>query len=99
MATIVGLNLLLVMAGFLGKYLTEPYSWWNENQGFFLVIDQLHGVLFMILIVLVAKLGLRQKWSWGYIVSIVLLACIPLISFWSERRTSHRVEADRATAA
>lgn len=97
MATIVGVNLILVMLGLL-KYVTDPYSWWNENAGLFLFIDQLHGVLFMILIVLVARLGFRERWSWGYIVSIVLLACIPLVSFWSERRTTHRVHAGRSEA-
>lgn len=97
MATIVGINLILVMLGML-KYVTEPYSWWNEKAGLFLFIDQLHGVLFMVLIVLIAKLGLREKWSWGFIVSIVLFACIPLASFWSERRTTHRVHAQRNAA-
>lgn len=93
MATIVGLNLLLVMAGFLGKILTGPFSWWNENYEYFRAIDQIHGVLFMILIVLAGRLGLREKWSWGFIVSIILLACVPFVSFWSERRTSDRVQA------
>ena len=90
MATIVGINLILVMLGLL-KY--EPFAlpWFIENADLFLFIDQLHGVLFMVLIVLIAKLGLREKWSWGFIVSIVLFACIPLLSFWSERRTTHRV--------
>jgi len=98
MATIVGVNLLLVMAGFLGKLATDEGSWWNRNQDFFLVIDQLHGFLFMALIVIVARLGLRQKWSWGFMLSVIVLACVPLVSFWSERRTSHRVLADRVAA-
>lgn len=94
MATIVGINLLIVMAGFLGKLATDPGSWWNRHQSAFMIIDQLHGFLFMALIVIVARLGLRQKWSWGFMLSIVLLACVPLVSFWSERRTTHRVHAD-----
>lgn len=94
MATIVGLNLLVVMAGFIGKIATDEFSWWNRHQDIFMVIDQLHGFLFMVLIVLVARLGLRQKWSWGFMLSAILLACVPLVSFWAERRTSHRVLAD-----
>ena len=62
MATIVGLNLLIVMAGFIGKIATDEFSWWNQNQDIFMVIDQLHGFLFMVLIVLTDNLGLRQKW-------------------------------------
>ena len=99
MATIVGLNLLIVMAGFLGKIATDEGSWWNRNQDTFLVIDQLHGFLFMILIVLVARLTLREKWSWGYMLSVIVLACIPFVSFWSERRTTRRVHAGRQTAS
>lgn len=101
MATIVGINLLIVMAGFIGKLATtdDPSSWWQRNQDTFLVIDQLHGFLFMVLIVIVARLGLRQKWSWGFMLSIIVLACIPLVSFWSERRTTRRVAADPRPAA
>ncbi|GAA3538123.1 hypothetical protein AFL01nite_13030 [Aeromicrobium flavum] len=100
MATIVGINLLIVMAGFIGKYATDEGSWFNRNQDVFLVIDQLHGFLFMVLIVLAAKLTLREKWSWGYLLSVVLLACIPVVSFWAERRTTRRVRsADPAPAA
>lgn len=99
MATIVGLNLLIVMAGFIGKIATDEGSWWNRNQDTFLVIDQLHGFLFMVLIVLVARLTLREKWSWGYMLSVIVLACIPLVSFWSERRTTHRVHASQASAS
>jgi len=96
MATIVGVNLLIVMAGFIGKLATsdDPGSWWQRNQDTFLVIDQLHGFLFMVLIVIIGRLGLRQKWSWGFMLSIIVLACIPLVSFWSERRTTRRVHAD-----
>lgn len=93
MATVVGINLLLVMAGLL-KYVTEPDSWWNRNAGLFLAIDQIHGVLFMALIVLIARLTIRQKWSWGYMVGRILLACIPVVSFWTERTTSARVHRE-----
>lgn len=99
MATIVGLNLLIVMAGFIGKLTTDEGSWWQRNQDTFLVIDQLHGFLFMVLIVIIARLGLRQKWSWGFMLSIIVLACIPVVSFWSERRTTRRVHADAPVAA
>ncbi|OUZ12527.1 hypothetical protein BHE97_02170 [Aeromicrobium sp. PE09-221] len=98
MATIVGINLILVMAGFIGKLVTE-YGFFHDYADVFLVIDQLHGVLFIVLVVLVAKLTLRQKWSWLYMVSVLLLACIPLVSFWSERRTTHRVQRDRSHTA
>ena len=50
LAWVVGVNLLVVFAGFFGKILTDPGSWWNRNQDVFLVIDQVHGLLFMVLV-------------------------------------------------
>lgn len=93
MATIVGLNLIVVMAGFIGKLASEVGSFWHRNADTFFIIDQIHGVLFMILVILIAKLTLRERWSWGFMISAILLACVPLVSFWSERRTTHRVQS------
>lgn len=99
MATIVGANLIVVMAGFLGKLFSDPGSFWHRHQDTFLIIDQVHGLLFMVLIVLIAKLTIRQRWGWGYMVGRILLACIPLVSFWAERRTTARVRAETASVA
>jgi integral membrane protein len=96
MATVVGINLLLVMTGFIGKLATPDGSWFHRNESGFMIIDQLHGVLFMVLLVLIARLTLRQRWSWAYMLSIALLSCIPVVTFASERRTSHRVHREVA---
>lgn len=100
LAWVVGVNLLVVFAGFFGKILTEEGSWWNRNQDVFLVIDQVHGLLFMVLLVLVAVLSRRHRWSPGFTVTTMLLATVPFVSFWAERRTTRvlRAEGDaRAT--
>ncbi|GAA1723402.1 DUF3817 domain-containing protein [Aeromicrobium alkaliterrae] len=99
MATIVGLNLLVVMAGFLGKILTEEGSWWHRHQDTFLVIDQVHGFLFMVLLVLIAILASRNRWTPPFTITTILLACVPFVSFWAERRTTRAVEAPLRTAA
>lgn len=98
MATIVGLNLLLVMAGFLGKLMTDELSWWNrpDVQDTFLIIDQLHGVLFMVLIVLVAILASRHRFTPAFTITTILLACVPFVSFWAERRTTRKARAQAA---
>ncbi len=96
MATIVGLNLIVVVAGFLGKLLTEDGSWWRRNQDTFLIIDQVHGFLFMVLLVLIAMLASRHRWRPAFTVTTILLACVPLVSFWAERRTTKAVEAKLA---
>ncbi|MFT4298255.1 MAG: DUF3817 domain-containing protein [Aeromicrobium sp.] len=96
MATIVGLNLLVVMAGFLGKLLTEQGSWWHRHQDTFMVIDQAHGFLFMVLLVLIAILASRHRFAPAFTLTTILLACVPFVSFWAERRTTKAVQAKTA---
>lgn len=101
LAWVVGVNLLVVFAGFFGKILTEPGSWWRRNQDVFLVIDQVHGLLFMVLLVLIALLSSRHRWKPAFTVTTMLLATVPFVSFWAERRTTRvlRAEADASGTA
>ncbi len=96
LATVVGVNLLVVFAGFFGKILTDPVSWWNRHQDVFLVIDQVHGFLFMVLLVIIAVLSRRLRWTPTFTVTTMLLATIPFVSFWAERRATRAAHAQRA---
>ena len=98
LATVVGLNLLVVFAGFFGKILTEPGSFWHRNQDTFLVIDQVHGFLFMVLLVLIAVLSRRYRWTPGFTITTMLLATIPFVSFWAERRATRAALSSSAPA-
>jgi integral membrane protein len=91
LATIVGLNLLFVFAAAFAQRATDDTSWWNRNEGLILAIDQVHGLLFMGLLVLIALLSTRNKWTPGFTISTMLLATIPFVSFWAERRASRAV--------
>ena len=93
LATVVGFNLIVVFAGFFGKIFTDPTSWWNRNQDIFLVIDQVHGFMFMVLLVIIAVLSRRLRWKPAMTVTTMLLATIPLVSFWAERRASRSAAA------
>nr|MCW2728650.1 hypothetical protein [Aeromicrobium sp.] len=99
LATLVGLNLLFVFAAAIFQRTTDDTSWWNRNDNLILVIDQVHGVLFMGLLVLIAVLSTRNKWSPGFTISTMLLATIPFVSFWAERRTTQKVHADNPQPA
>lgn len=94
MATVVGVNLIFVMTAWIAQMNTTPDSWWNRNESLVRVIDQIHGVLFMVLLVLIFMLTRRYAWSIGFMLSTMLLATIPLVSFWAERRASARVHRD-----
>ncbi len=99
LAWIVGINLIVVFAGFFGKLATEPGSFWHRHQDTFLVIDQVHGFLFMVLLVIIAVLSRRHRWTPGFTIATMLLATVPLLSFWGERRATHRLQEDEVTAS
>lgn len=90
-ATIVGLNLLFVVAAAVLQRTTGDESWWNRNDGLITVIDQVHGLLFMGLLVLIAILSQRNRWKPAFTITTMLLATIPFVSFWAERRTTRAV--------
>jgi integral membrane protein len=93
-ATVVGLNLLFVMTAAVAQRATDDFSWWNRNDSLIFAIDQVHGLLFMVLLVLIAMLHAKERWNPGFTISTMLLATIPFATFWAERRTTHRVLAD-----
>ena len=90
-ATLVGLNLIFVITAAVAQRATDEFSWWNRNDGLIFTIDQVHGLLFMLLLVLIAMLHTRQRWKPWFTISTMLLATIPLVTFWAERRTTHAV--------
>lgn len=87
-AWVVGINLILVMVGFVGQLSTDDSSWFNRNDGLISAIDIAHGWMFMLLIVLIVVLGRRHRWTTPFMATTALLATIPLVSFWAERRAS-----------
>ena len=97
LATILGLNLLFVFTAAFAQRATEDTSWWNRNEGLIMTIDQVHGLLFMGLLVLIAMLSTRSKWTPGFTITTMLLSTIPFVSFWAERRTTRTVRAAQHT--
>jgi integral membrane protein len=95
-ATLVGLNLLFVITAAVAQRVTDDFSWWNRNDGLIFTIDQVHGLLFMVLLVLIAMLHAQERWKPWFTISTMVLATIPLVTFWAERRTTHAVLAKSA---
>jgi len=92
-ATLVGLNLIFVITAAVAQRATDDFSWWNRNESLIFTIDQVHGLLFMLLLVLIAMLHAKERWQPWFTISTMLLATIPLVTFWAERRTTHAVLA------
>jgi len=98
-ATVVGLNLIFVITAAVAQRATDPTSWWNLNEGLIFTIDQVHGVLFMVLLVLIAIIASRFRWAPPLTITTMLLATIPFVSFWAERRTTRVVQGRAAASA
>lgn len=99
LAWIVGLTTIFVCVAFAAQQMTEPISWWNTHETLIQVVDQVHGFLFMGVLVLVAILGRRHRWEPFFIITTMILATIPFVSFWAERRATRAVGHDPAPAA
>ncbi|WP_116205997.1 DUF3817 domain-containing protein [Amycolatopsis circi] len=59
------------------------------------VYSPIHGVLYMIYLVLTIDLALKARWSIKSTVLVLLAGCVPFVSFVVERRVTHRVQAGR----
>ena len=93
-ATIVGINLIFVFTAAFAQRMTDATSWWNRNETAIFTIDQIHGLLFMVLLVLIALLATRNKWKPAFTITTMLLATVPFVSFYAERRTTKAVRAE-----
>lgn len=98
MAYIVGTFLIiLVCVGVPLKYLTttgtEP-----QQAGQFITtyLGILHGYLYMIFLVMAALLARKARFPLGFTALILVLGTVPFLSFWGERKSTHRVRAQLA---
>ncbi len=83
----------------MAQRVTDPTSWWNLNEDLIFTIDQVHGVLFMGLLVLIAIIASRFRWQPKLTITTMLLATIPVVSFWAERRTTRVVQGSSPAPA
>ena len=97
LAWVVGVNLIAVMAGFIGQRTTDELSWWNRNDSLISAIDIAHGWMFMVLLVLIAILARRHRWAPGFTITTALFATVPFVSFWAERRASRAISDPRTS--
>lgn len=96
LAWIVGCTTFFVVLAFALQLGTDPTSWWNVNDDVVKVVDMVHGWLFMVVLVLVAILSRRYGWSVGFTLSTMVLATLPVVSFWAERRATRSMREHAA---
>ena len=54
----------------------------------------IHGLIYMIYVVLAFDLWLRMRWGIGQMLLLMFFGVVPVLSFFGERWTHQKVEAD-----
>src|SRR2546423_13114505 len=62
------------------------------------IVGPIHGVLYMVYLVLAFNLAVRARRPWEYTVLVMLAGTVPFLSFVAERSVTHRVRARREPA-
>ena len=59
------------------------------------IVGPIHGVLYMVYLVLAFHLAVLARWPWRYTLLILLAGTVPFLSFVAERSVTRRVRAAR----
>lgn len=93
MANIVGILLVPLVLGFLGKLITDEGTLIHDIGEKTEFLGVLHGWLYMIFLVTAALLARAAKWSIPFTIITLLAGTIPFVSFWAEHRATKAVKA------
>jgi integral membrane protein len=63
------------------------------------IVGPLHGLLYMVYLVIAFDLAVRARWNWGFTALILLAGTVPFLSFAAERAVTRRVRATVAAAS
>lgn len=98
MANIVGVLLIPIVFGWLGKMVTEKGSTIYDIGEKTVLLAMLHGWLYMTFLVFAAILARKAKWSMPFTITTLLAGTVPFVSFWAEHRATKAVRAQLAAA-
>ncbi len=90
MANVVGILLIPLVLGFLGKLVTDEGTLIHDIGEKTEILGVLHGWLYMIFLVMAAILARTARWSIPFTILTLLCGTIPLVSFWAERNATRR---------
>ncbi|RJL30543.1 DUF3817 domain-containing protein [Bailinhaonella thermotolerans] len=92
LAYIVGVMLLLLVVAMVLKY-------GLGQEGMIAIVAPVHGFLYAVYLLAALNLGLKARWSWIYIVGVLIAGTIPFLSFVIERKVTARALAEDGAAA
>lgn len=81
--------------GLLGLVAVMVVRYGFDNPEPSAVYSPVHGVIYMVYLVVAVDLALKARWSVKGTLGVLLAGCVPLFSFVAERAVTRRVEAGR----
>lgn len=77
--------------GLLGLCLVMILRYGFDNPTPSAVYSPIHGLLYMVYLILTIDLAIKSRWTIKNTVLVLLAGCIPLVSFLAERRVTRRM--------
>lgn len=81
--------------GLLGLVAVMVLRYGFDNPEPSAVYSPIHGVIYMVYLVVAVDLALKARWSVKGTIGVLLAGCVPLLSFLAERAVTRRVLAGR----
>ncbi|WP_197319241.1 DUF3817 domain-containing protein [Saccharomonospora sp. NB11] len=81
--------------GLLGLVVVMVIRYVFDNPGPSAVYSPIHGVIYMVYLVLAVDLALKARWSVKGTIGVLLAGCVPFFSFVAERAVTRRVSEGR----
>lgn len=82
----------LTGVGLLGLCVVMVLRYGFDNPEPSAIYSPIHGVLYMIYLVLAVDLAIKARWSVKGTVLVLLAGCVPFVSFVVERSVTRRVQ-------
>ena len=73
-----------------GLFTSTSHTWDQISE----IWSPIHGLIYMIYVVLAFDLWLRMRWGIGQMLLLMFFGVVPVLSFFGERWTHQKVEAD-----
>ena len=83
-AYVVGALLLVLTYGTIVTYA-------QDDDTIVSIVGRIHGFLYMVLLVTIADLARRARWSFKYTILIMLAGTVPFLSFVAERLVTRKL--------
>ncbi|EHK87922.1 DUF3817 domain-containing protein [Saccharomonospora azurea] len=81
--------------GLLGLVVVMVIRYGFDNATPSAVYSPIHGVIYMVYLVLAIDLALKARWSVKGTIGVLLAGCVPFFSFVAERAVTRRVTEGR----